>query len=110
MMHGQVLSRAAFLELCDKNEAPKDMIEAFKKDQRGDNTVQIILICKSIFRFIWLGFTEEELQRARQKKPTVSTLGADYWDDGLKDAIEAGNPTDIQNHLLQAIGRHNTLI
>jgi len=85
------------------------MIETFKKDQRGNSTVQIILICESFFRFIWFGFSEEELDRARQKKPSVSSLGADYWDDGLKDAVEAGDPPDIQNRLLQAIGRHNTI-
>lgn len=74
MMHGQLLSRDDFLELCAKNEAPKDMIETFKKDQRGNSTVQIILICESFFRFIWFGFSEEELDRARQKKPLVSSL------------------------------------
>lgn len=112
MMHGQVLSRGGFLELCAKNNAPKDMVEIFKKDQRGNdlNTVQMILICESIFRIIWLGFSDEDLDRARLRKPTVSSLvkiliasrlfqylihcllqGADYWDDALKDAIEAGD-------------------
>ena len=74
MVNGQVISRNAFLELCAKNKAPEDMIEIFKKDQRENNTVLIILICEGIFRLIWLGFTEEELERARQRKPTVSSL------------------------------------
>jgi len=110
MMHGQVLSRDAFLELCDKNEAPKAMVDTFKTDLRGNNCVQIVIICESFFRLIWFQFPEAELERARSKKPSVSSTGADYWDDGLKDAIEAGDPSDVQNCFLNAIGRRNTLI
>jgi len=110
MLHGQVLSRHAFLGLCDKNKAPTEMIDIFKKDQRGNDAVQIIIICEGFFRLIWFQFPEVELEHARSKKPSVSALGADYWDEGLKDAIEAGTPLDIQNSFLNAIKRHNDLI
>jgi hypothetical protein len=108
MMHGQVLSRDAFLELCGKNNAPKTLVDTFRNDQPGNNTVQMIIICESFFRLIWFQFPEAELERARSKKPSASSLvrtiyllfltvihvffqGADYWDDGLKDAINAGD-------------------
>jgi len=110
MMHGQVLSRDDFLGLCDKNNAPKVMVDTFRKDQRGNDTVQIIIICESFFRLIWFQFADVDLERARSRKSSASSLGADYWDDGLKDAIDAGDPSDIQNRFLNAIGRYNTLI
>jgi hypothetical protein len=73
-MHGQVLSREDFLELCDKNGAPKTMVDMVKKDQRRNDTVQIIIICESFFRLIWFQFPEAELERARAKKPSASAL------------------------------------
>ena len=108
MMHGQVLSRDAFLGLCGKNNAPKTLVDTFRNDQPGNNAVQIIIICESFFRLIWFQFPEAELERARSRKASASSLvgiiyllflmvihiflqGADYWDDGLKDAINAGD-------------------
>src|ERR1700732_2278805 len=74
MLHGQVMSRDDFLASCDKNEAPKRLVDIFKKDQRGNDTVQMIIICNNFFRLIWFQFPEVELERARSKKSSVSAL------------------------------------
>ena len=104
-----MLTREAFIALCKKNKGPEKLIETFQNDQRGDNTVVIVLICESFFRQIWFGYTDREMENARARNKNVSKLvilpqilflqnyfdstqqSADYWDDGLKDAIDAGD-------------------
>ncbi|KAF7978956.1 hypothetical protein HWV62_44187 [Athelia sp. TMB] len=123
MMGGQVLTREAFIALCKKNKGPAKLIETFQNDQRGDNTVVIVLICESFFRQIWFGYTDREMENARARNKDVSELilflrnsfdstqqSADYWDEGLKDAIDAGDPSGIQRYLISAVGRYNTVI
>lgn len=74
MMHGQLISRENFLKLCDKNDAPKAMVDIFQNDQRGNDTLQIILICEGFFRLVWFGYSALELSHARVRKPDASRL------------------------------------
>lgn len=108
-MGAELITREGFLMLCKKNKPPQALVEQFKADIRGNDTLQIILVCEFFYKLIWFGYGENELERARSRKPEASKLvcrsyallaplvltirlkGADYWDEGLKDAIEAGD-------------------
>ncbi|KZP30281.1 hypothetical protein FIBSPDRAFT_126375 [Athelia psychrophila] len=111
MTSGRVLTRDAFFALCKENKGPEKLIETFETDQTSNNnTVAVILKCETFFRQIWFGYTDAEIASARARNLDVSELSADYWDDGLKDAIDAGDPSGIQRYLIQAVGRENTVV
>lgn len=73
-MGAQLVSREEFLELCKKNKPPHALVEQFKNDVRGNNTLQIILVCEFFYKLIWFGYSDLELDRARARKPEASKL------------------------------------
>lgn len=110
LMGAELISRPDFLKLCKINKPPPALIEQFKADIRGHNSLQIILICDFFYKLIWFGYEDAQLAACRARKPEASKMvrftsssiisqrfvdivsqGADYWEDGLKDAIEAGD-------------------
>lgn len=70
-------------------DCPEDQIQERLSDRRGNETVQIAVICEGMLRFIWYSLREPALQTDSKKKEFSRYLAED-WQDKLEDILQSG--------------------
>ncbi|KII92752.1 hypothetical protein PLICRDRAFT_27757 [Plicaturopsis crispa FD-325 SS-3] len=91
LVGGAVMDWKRFEEVIrDDLKCPPKLVQERMNDRRGDNTVQITVICHSMVRFIWYGLQEPALQALREK-PEFGHFLAKDWVQKLSDIIDSGD-------------------
>ncbi|KAF9227358.1 hypothetical protein BS17DRAFT_775363 [Gyrodon lividus] len=89
-MHGGgVETRESFVaRLCEIDE-PSDETVACVNERRGTDTVQIIVICEGLIRFLWFSLRDGGAS-LRGRDPALSRALAGDWENDLIEAINTG--------------------
>jgi len=104
MVGGDVLTREEIISILVKLEMPQHSIHQWANDRRGDNTVQIVIVCENLIQFMW--FSLRDLQSLRPSLPAhISRALAENWDDALAGIIESGDPSKSIQHVLEINSR-----
>lgn len=71
---------------------PQGNIDALEKDNRGNNSLQVCLMCDHHIRVLWGQLPEEHLESTRSMTPAGGTLLAALWEEQLITRIASGQP------------------
>ncbi|KAG5647038.1 hypothetical protein DXG03_001408 [Asterophora parasitica] len=97
MVGGNVMSRELVLYNLTENTYPDHVIDNFKTDNRGNNTIQVLIIAeRGLLKFLWFGQRNGMTgQSIPLKDPNANrdhaNLFAQYWEAAMMDVIEQGD-------------------
>jgi len=88
MFKGCIMSDAEWVQAMRDTDCTDEVIEDWKRDRRGDDTVRIIVICEDLVRFLY--FSLKDKGDSRRVDSEASKDKAQDWDSKLKMVIEVG--------------------
>ncbi|KAK7459650.1 hypothetical protein VKT23_009632 [Stygiomarasmius scandens] len=87
-----VIPRTEVHEMFKEYEVPEKFIENWLEDQRGNETVQIVIISQGFVRLLYYSIRSMDVERTDGSKEFRRYLGdQDKWAPALIAAIEQGN-------------------
>ena len=93
MVEGKIYSRVDFTRfMLSRLRYSKKEIEDWEKDNRGESTLQVHLVCGTYMRCIWCQIPPDSLEYFRSMDKAQSTVLAMVWEQELKDRIASGQP------------------
>lgn len=90
MCDGGVFTREEICDVLRDASMNEEHIENWRRDNRGDHTLQVCLLCDGHFRSLWVSFTD--LTRRRIIDGKVSKVISKTWTRVLEQRIELGRP------------------
>ncbi|TFY66352.1 hypothetical protein EVG20_g4735 [Dentipellis fragilis] len=108
LRHGAVMTNDEWAEAMTRSLATEQQVEDWRRDQRGNDTVRIVVACEDLLRFLFFSFRDGGRSEREKDREIARQLGM-LWVTALRMKIEAGDFAMEDSELQQvASSRRNS--
>ncbi|KAA1476069.1 hypothetical protein DENSPDRAFT_932779 [Dentipellis sp. KUC8613] len=90
LRHGAIMTNDEWAEAMARSLATPEQVEDWRRDQRGNDTVRIVVACEDLLRFLFFSFRDGGRSEREKDREVAQQLGK-FWVTALRMKIDSGD-------------------